>query len=236
MVGSTGQKVITTILFATAEFDSNYHNNSFEWDAHYAAAPFAPLKLSVSRKGGDMKRDISLMIVLFLTVLSSAHADVTIQIPDLGNKMMRVTYLFVQTESGSKEMTTAALLFAKSPMKIIDAIEKNTDQELRSEVVPSKENPNLQAIRVIFPNPIPQGGNYKVEVTVEARTENISVDSEGRYVFTYSTGHEAFFVLPKGHAVVYSNYPVLVYERKGNTVLQVKEGGTKELIFKTRAF
>lgn len=183
-----------------------------------------------------MKRYILPIMVLFLGIVSSAYADVTIQIPNLGNKMMRVTYLFVETQSGSKEMTTAALPFAKSPMKIVDAIEKNTDQELRAEVVPSKENPNLQAIRVIFPNPIPQGGNYKVELTVEAQTENISVDPEGRYVFTYSTGHEAFFVLPKGHAVVYSNYPVLVYERKGNTVLQVKEGGTKELIFKTRAF
>ena len=111
-------------------------------------------------------------------------------------------------------------------------------KRIRSKILRQRYSRKMvnNGLLVEYPNPVPKGGNYKLDVTIEAETEWISKDSKGKHVFTYKTGHVAFFVLPKGHAVVYSNYPVLVYERRGNTVLQVKESGTKELIFKTMAF
>ncbi|BBO86148.1 hypothetical protein DSCO28_67140 [Desulfosarcina ovata subsp. sediminis] len=184
-----------------------------------------------------MKRILALATIILLVFLTNhALADVTIRVTNLPNRIMRVTYLWIYDKAGDTQFTTAGLLFAKSPLKIVNVIEKNTEQELHAEVVSADKQPNAQAVRVTFPNPVPKGGNYKIEITVEAETDGISRDANGRYSFTYETGHIAFFVLPKGHAVVYSNYPVLVYERKGNTVLQVKESGKKKLIFKTRAF
>jgi hypothetical protein len=184
-----------------------------------------------------MKRNLSFVtIILFVVMTNHVFADVTIRVTDLPNRIMRVTYLWIYNKAGDTQFTTGGLNFAKSPLKIVNVIEKNTEQKLHAEVVAAEKVPNSQAVRITFPNPVPKGGNYKIEVTVEAETDGIRRDANGRYAFTYETAHTAFFVLPKGHAIVYSNYPVLVYERKGNTVLQVKESGKKKLIFKTRAF
>ena len=185
-----------------------------------------------------MKKILFSLVFLLGFIPNVTEADVTIRIVDLQSKIMRVTYTWIADVAGE----TYGIFpggngyeFASGPIKVISVIEKNTEQELDYEVVTAPKGGG-QSIKVIYPNPVPKGGNFKIEVTVEAKTNDISRDSKGRYVFTYRTAHVAFFVLPEGHAIVYSNYPVLVYERKGRTVVQVKETGMKKLIFKTRAF
>ncbi|WP_282016683.1 hypothetical protein [Marinifilum flexuosum] len=176
-------------------------------------------------------------ITLFFLVSISLHlfADVTIRIIDATKKIMRVTYTYTDSDAGANTLVfpTDGFPFANSPLKVISVIEKNTEQDLEYQVV---ERRNGQSVKVYYTSPIPNGGNYTIEITAEAKTDNISVDSQGRFVFTYETGSKAFFVLPQGHAVVYSNYPVLIYERKGSTVCHVRESGRKKLMFKTRAF
>ena len=173
-----------------------------------------------------------------LLVSSFASADVTIEVTDLEKKIMRVSYSITDNSAGNRSWTWPdnGLTYANSPLQNVSVIEKNTEQELDFTVVNAPRSNTHQALKIEYPNPIPKGGNYKLEVTAEATTEGITVDAKGRYVFRYSTGHIAFFVLPKGHAIVYSNYPILVYEKKGRTVVQVKDPGTKDLLFKTRAF
>ncbi len=180
-----------------------------------------------------MKKAICFALTVLFIATTGVYADVTIRVTDTNKRIMRVTYLWTDSKAGATKFEAGPLLFASTPIKVISVIEKNTEQDLEAKIF---QKDGKQWLLVEYPNPVPKGGNYKLDVTIEAETEWISKDSKGKHVFTYKTGHVAFFVLPKGHAVVYSNYPVLVYERRGNTVLQVKESGTKELIFKTMAF
>lgn len=185
-----------------------------------------------------MKRLVFLLVVTSALLTQLAFADVTIRVTDLESKTMRVTYTWIADKAGSIKGIYpggAGYGFASSPIRVVSVTEKNTEQDLDYQVVPAPQGGG-QSVRVIYPNPVPKGGNFRLQITVEAKTNDISRDSEGRYQFKYETGHIAFFVLPEGHAIVYSNYPVLVYERKGRTVVQVKESGRKDLIFKTRAF
>jgi|GEM_PF-1752622 len=184
---------------------------------------------------------VNVLLVIFLSFLySSIFADVIITIVDVDKKIMRVTYNLLFDQPGLTEFIfpSSGYEFASGPIKVIEVIEKNTEQKLEYEIIPAPEANTLQAVKFYFPNPIPKGGNYRVEITVEAQTNNITKDKQGRYVFTYTTSHDnAFFILPKGHAIVFCNYPVLVYERVGRTVVQVIKGrGQKELMIKTRAF
>jgi hypothetical protein len=173
-----------------------------------------------------MKRILAFVTIILLVVMTNhAFADVTIRITDLPNRIMRVTYLWIYNKAGDTQFTTAGLKFAKSSLKIVNVIEKNTEQELQAEIIAAKQEPNAQAVRVTFPNPVPKGGNYKIEVTVEAQTDGISRDANGRYAFTYETIHTAFFVLPKGHAVVYSNYPVSCMNGKATLYCRSRNQG-----------
>ena len=184
---------------------------------------------------------LNVLLIIFLSFLySSIFADVIINIVDVDRKIMRVTYRLSYDEPGSTAsiFPSSGYSFASGPIEVIEVIEKNTAQKLVYKIMPAPKANTLQAVKFYFPNPIPKGGNYIVEITVEAQTNNITKDEQGRYVFTYETSHNnAFFILPKGHAIVFCNYPVLVYEREGRTVVQVmKEKGRKELMIKTRAF
>ncbi len=181
-----------------------------------------------------MKR-IVLTLIFLVFIKISAFADVTIRVIDVKQKIMRVTYTWnccIPGES-SGVLPNLGYTFTKYPIKVISVIEKNTDQNIEFNIVSKR---NGQALELFYPNPIPKGGSYTIEVIIEAKTDNIKIDSEGRYVFNYETTHEAFFVLPEGHALVYANYPVLIYERKNSTACHINGTGKKNLIFKTRAY
>jgi len=102
--------------------------------------------------------------------------------------------------------------------------------------------------------PLPRGWRYNLEFKVFLyNKEDSFADEKGRWVFQYKTSQKnAFFILPDNHTVVYSNFPVLVNEKKGRIVLHVKLETPKEseksldtfnqfsykntLIFKTKEF
>jgi len=179
-------------------------------------------------------------VLCFLLFQAFVFAKVIITVPNVDERIMQVTYLWEINIEGEAQciFPNTGYDFAKGPIKVISVIEKNTEQELEYEVVEVvDDSKKKQAVKVFFPTPIPKGGSFAIEVTVTAKTDFISIDKDGRYVFEYETGHyDAFFVLPKGHAITYCNYPVLVYEKTGSTVVLVRGEGTKNLIFKTRSF
>ncbi|MBM9518740.1 hypothetical protein JWG39_02765 [Desulforhopalus vacuolatus] len=185
-----------------------------------------------------MKKVLLITVTLICLIITrSAFADLTIEIIDTEKKVMRVSYSITDNLAGKRFLTypSDGFDYATSSLKNISVIEKNTEQELDFVVVKAPKAQNYEALKIEYPNPIPKGGNYKLQISVEATTNGISIDSKGRHVFKYSTVHPTFFILPKGHAIVYSNFPVLVYEKQGKTVVQVKDSGNKDLLFKTRA-
>jgi len=180
----------------------------------------------------------NIIILFFYFFISfSASADVTLDIIDLHGKITRIT----NTINYNKEGIESAIFPSKGyksfnkSLKVISAFEMNTEQEIDTKIIEYNDK-NYKSIELSFPNPIPKGGNYKIKLSVEGVTKNITQDKDGRYVFKYSTSGEVFFVLPEGHAIVYSNYPVLVYEKKKRTVVQIKGKNNKNIIIKSRAF
>jgi len=175
-------------------------------------------------------------IALFF-VPSLAWADVTIQVTSLEENIMRVTYTWIFTTEGATQwVVQVGERFADGPLTVISLKDENTGENLRFNIVqyggPAYRN---QAVRIYFRNAIPRGGGYRIELAAEAVTKNITRDKNGLYVFTFDTAQEASFVLPKGHILKYSNYPVEAQKRGGNRVLHVKQAGEKSIIFKTSA-
>jgi hypothetical protein len=199
-----------------------------------------------------MKLLLTSLLATFLLAVMPLNAEVIVSIADLDNKVMRVTYNVTDNDAGKNSTVFPSNGYTfiklnpededdkkddenieeKYDFKVISVTEKNSEQALAYEVIEIADKP---AIKVSYPNPVPAGGNYNLEVTVEAPTDNIAIDPEGRYEITYQTGlSSALFLLPKGHAVVYTNYPVLVHEKQGQTVVKVKQPGLKTIIIKTR--
>ena len=191
----------------------------------------------------------TLAVALILGFIGHGFAQapsqhLTIEADRLSEGIARVTYVLVHSEPGQEYGE-----FPGNGLGMFDeiistrAFEVNTQQELPTELVPAQSPTveGLQAVRFDFPNPVPLGGNYRTEVTIEGVANFIARDSAGRWEFSYGTGwNEVFFVLPLGHAIVYASEPILVYERAGSTVAQVRRAGSspfgdrRYIIFKTR--
>ena len=180
-----------------------------------------------------MKKFFLVTLIVILSVNLFAQDDLTIKVVDVDKKIIQVTYTWTMAYGG----TTSAILpdhgcdFTTYPIKVISVYEKNTDQKLEYSIV---DNVKGQSLDIKYPSPIPIGGSYTMIVTIEAKTDNITIDSEGRYVFKYETSQNPYFILPKGHFLVYSNYPVIMFERNGTTVCHVKKNGRDVVIFKTK--
>jgi uncharacterized phage protein gp47/JayE len=190
-----------------------------------------------------LKKTIFSIFFLQVLILSSAFADVGIQIIDLEERKMLVTYLWNEERPGVTRAVypEEGYLFASSPIEIVSAVERNSSRELKTAIVappnPQKTDPALQSVLVYFASPVPQKASFLVEVSVQAKTDNISRDPDGNYIINYYTRHTAFFKLPPGHEIIYCNYPLLIYQIGGSTIVRVNESATpKKLIFKIRSY
>mgnify|MGYP006300983337 FL=1 len=199
-----------------------------------------------------MYRLVTTFTLAFILLFSIvAEAKVTIEVLNPNEGKYQVTYELKVTKAHSTEYNFPrnGFLSRDRKIKVVSVKEKNTDQELKYEVVPAKDKngetvDGRYVVKTKFVNPIPEGGNYiLVYKVILYNKDDCYIDSDGRWLFQYSTGHDAFFILPEGHAVVYANYPVLVYEKASRTVLQQKpmtddndDYSYRKLIFKTREF
>ena len=197
-----------------------------------------------------MRKLITCGLLGFVLLAGRAEAKVIIEVLDPAEWKYLVTYELKASKAHSTEHLFPSGLGLKSKSKILEVVsitEKNTDQEFEYEIIPGKDKDGAPVegrykVKAIFINPIPQGGHYILEYRVILyNEEDCFIDKDGRWLFQYETTHDAFFVLPKGHAVVYSNFPVLIYEKRGRTVLQnkvqidskSKKKLKRKLIFKT---
>lgn len=201
-------------------------------------------------KGAKMRVKVfqySCIFVIFLiSLVNIATADITISVQDLDKKILRVTYTIAFDKPGATDaiFPEQGFDFATGKLNVLKVTDFETGTELLHEIVTLPNDTNLKSLKIYFLKPIPEPKGrgrhyeqevYKVKLTVEAETDKITKDKEGRYVFLFTTAHEnSYFILPQGHVLVYCNYPVLVNEEEGQTFIQVKQTGKKNLIFKTR--
>jgi len=179
--------------------------------------------------------------------VSLAMAAVDIRIANVDSCIMELTYTIGATApsplfGGEKRDFTfpsGGFDFATGPLTVVKAFETESGKELDWELVPAEDNAKYQAVELHYAHTLPSGNGTATTIVVRAKTANISKDSDGRCVIKYTTGQLATFQIPAGHRLVYTNYPVTLYERSGFTVADVpgtSGADRKELIFKTRAF
>jgi len=178
-------------------------------------------------------------------VVSSATAAVDIQIANLDSCIMELTYTIgapSPTFGGAKREFTFpsdGFDFATGPLTVVKAFETESGKEVDWELVAAENNSKYEAVELHYAHTLPSGNGTATTIVVRAKTANIGKDPDGRYIIKYATGQLATFRVPTGHRLVYTNYPVTLYEKAGLTVAEVPATSTterKELIFKTRAF
>lgn len=204
-----------------------------------------------------------LFALLCLTLGVAAFADVTIEANQAAQGIMRVTYLQPDARAGA---TFSCQSFPETLLEnqpVVDRVfENNTQQQLSfhlfsnqdyasyHEAYPQVSQHDFNAgflgsawtVCFDYPNPVPAGGGYTTSITIHSKTNWITRDAQGRWFYQYETSmNDVFFVLPQSQAIVYASEPVLVYERNGGTVVEIKRGNgdgtgqSRKIIFKTRA-
>ncbi|HHG74893.1 MAG TPA: hypothetical protein ENK22_07585 [Persephonella sp.] len=194
------------------------------------------------------KKEFIILALYCLILTFKTSVATTIEILDLKTNLLRITETFYFSEPDKLKARFCSVSFSmlEDPVKVVSIIEKNTEQELDYDLIPKAgrngkywtcDKLRSLMLNIEFPNPVPHGGYYSVEVVLEGNSTNkyIYIDKKGRYVFKIPARGEIFFILPPNHTIVFSNYPVLIYEKKGRTVLHIENiKKTQTLIFKTR--
>jgi hypothetical protein len=189
---------------------------------------------------------IASVCLVLLIGASVMTAEVMIQVPDVDSATMRVTYTVTAaagrsgTFGGARKETreyvfpTEGFSFASGPVTVGAVTESSSGKELAWEVVTAPGNASSEAIKIFYPHLLTRQGT-KTTFSVEARSRNVSKEDDGRFVFKYETSHKTTFEVPKGHRLVYTNYPVTLYEKDGLTYAEATSTERKSLLFKTRA-
>ena len=180
---------------------------------------------------------MTILCLAWFCITSSAKADVTIEVVEPKEGKFLVTYdLKAKYPEDAYHKTLRDFKSSDRAPAVVAITEKNTGREIKHDIVPSmydnKVIPGKYDITALYNlTPIPRGWIYSLEFKVFLyNKEDSFVDEEGRWVFQYRTIQKnAFFIFPENHAVVYSNLPVQVYEKKGRTVLHAKTEMLKEI-------
>ena len=179
----------------------------------------------------------TIICLAWLCAASSVKADVTIEVIEPEKGKFLVTYdLQAKYPDDRYHKTLKDFKSYDRAPAVISIREKNTGQEFKHDVMPSMKDDRIVKgmydIAALYNTiPLPRGWNYNLEFKVFLyNKEDSFADEKGRWVFQYKTSQKnAFFVLPENHTVVYSNFPVLINEKKGRTVLHVKFETPNEL-------
>ncbi|MBN1648427.1 MAG: hypothetical protein JW874_10360 [Spirochaetales bacterium] len=178
-------------------------------------------------------------IIIFLCVFVafSSFADVTVEMVDQTRNIMRAVYTFEETNEGAVNETfpNNGFTFNTGDIRVISVKELNTGKNLDYEII---KKGGKQSVKINYADPLPKGANYRIECIIEATTGNFKKVSAGIYELSFFTGYDAYFVLPKDHALIYSNLPVLLYEKDGRIMVLVKadEFFPHKIVLKTKDY
>ena len=179
--------------------------------------------------------------ILLSIAAADARGAVTIEVLNAAAGKYIVTYDVNVTKAESTEYVfpNHGLISDDKKIDVVSVRETNANQKLEHEILPGidsekKPVPGRYRVKAKFINPLPEKSVYTLEYKVILYNKNdCYVDEDGRWVFRYSTGHDAFFVLPKNHVVVFADFPVVIFEQQGRTVLVQKLPERRTFVIKT---
>ena len=178
-----------------------------------------------------------LTIVTFATLLAAAaNAKTTIEIVDAGAGTFSVIHEWTDKKAGNTSETLVPVYFGEI-VEVVEVVDVERDQELRWEQNRKEDAEYL--IRFFYTNPIPQGGRITIRVKARMKSTQVaSVAASGKTsILSIDAGARRngdLVILPFGYAVVHCSHPVLVYEKKGKTVVAYAHGSEGQFTIKAK--
>lgn len=179
------------------------------------------------------------LILCFALTIQAQAAKVTYRVVDVETRAVELTYDIEDSMTGNQVFLFPSGGFihdeTQGDFEPLSVFDMGTQEELNYEVVRVQEN-NRPQLRITYRNPVPAGQTkmLRIRVRLNAPAAEIGEDNAGRFFFTYETSHPFEFVMPQGHYLVYSNVPVIVFERESELVLRNDNTKMRSIVFKTR--
>jgi hypothetical protein len=171
---------------------------------------------------------LNIICLALLLIASVSRANVTIEVLEPQKGKFLVTYEIYSEKPNSSGQTISGLSSIENPPEVLSVIEKNSKQQLDYDVFPIRDTSGVfrgrYKVKANYKTPIPAGQYYIIEYRIILyNKKNCFVDQDENWVFQYETTHsQIFFILPKDHAIIYSNFSALIYEEDERTVVQAK--------------
>ncbi len=182
---------------------------------------------------------IRMVPVLLLLFAVSAQSKVTYEVNDVASRQVELTYDVEDGLAGNQVFLFPSGGFihddTQGDLEVISVFDMNTQEELDYEIKRVKENNNPQ-LRITYTKPVPKTTTkqLRIRVRLNAPAAEVGEDKMGRVFFAYETSHLFEFIMPDNHYLVYSNVPIIVFERESQIVLRNDNTKLRNIVIKTR--
>lgn len=177
--------------------------------------------------------------LIALLCVFTAQAKVTYEVVDVATRAVELTYDVEDAMTGNQVFLFPSGGFVhddtQGDFQVLSVFDMSTQEELSYEIkrVQSNNNPQL---KITYTKPVPKNNSkqLRIRVRLNVPAAEMGEDNAGRTFFAYETSHPFEFVLPENHYLVYSNVPVIVFERESQIVLLNDNTKLRNIVFKTR--
>lgn len=184
-------------------------------------------------------KTIRLIPLIALLCAFTAQAKVTYEVVDIATRTVELTYDVEDAMTGNQVFLFPSGGFVhddtQGDFKVLSVFDMSTQEELNYEIKRVQANNNPQ-LKIIYTKPVPKNNRkqLRIRVRLNVPAAEMGEDNAGRTFFSYETSHTFEFILPENHYLVYSNVPVIVFERESQIVLRNDNTKLRNIVFKTR--
>lgn len=180
-----------------------------------------------------------LIPIVALLFAVTTQAKVTYEVLDVATRSIELTYDVEDGLPGNQVFLFPSGGYihddTQGDIEVLSVFDLSTQEELNYEIKRVQANNNPQ-LRVTYTKPVPKNNKkqLRIRVRLNAPAAEIGEDSAGRTFFAYETSHTFEFIMPENHYLVYSNVPVIVFERESQIVLRNDNTQMRNIVIKTR--
>ncbi|MDP8244015.1 MAG: hypothetical protein P9L94_08045 [Candidatus Hinthialibacter antarcticus] len=180
-----------------------------------------------------------LIPIIALLFAITAQANVTYEVVDVASRAVELTYDVEDALTGNQVFLFPSGGFihddTQGDLEVLSVFDMSTQEELNYEIKRVQVNNNPQ-LRIMYTKPVPRNSKkqLRIRVRLNAPSAEIGEDNAGRTFFAYETSHTFEFIMPDNHYLVYSNVPVIVFERESQIVLRNDNTKMRNIVIKTR--
>ncbi|MBN2326116.1 MAG: hypothetical protein JXR73_03110 [Candidatus Omnitrophica bacterium] len=178
--------------------------------------------------------------ILTLFVLSPSWSDMRYEALDAQLRSVRITYEIDDNKAGNKIFIFPTGGFIHDATAGNFEVESVFDIAAKREleyVIQRDKETGLPQVKITYADPIPPGKSKTLQIAVKVNMPEsmLYCDANGRYCFRYETSHKFEFLIPKDHYLVYTNQPVLLFEKGDVIIVQQLDDKFREIVIQTRS-